>query len=102
MKFTIEKEPESIVKVEGEIDHFNIDPLARAVKNLLSQSNSLILDLRKTNYIDSAGVNMIFFAAKSAGEKSGTIKLIVKSREVRRILEIASMDKMVNISIKNS
>lgn len=102
MKFIVKKEPESIVQVEGEVDHFNIDPLAAAVNKLLSRSNNLILDLTKSNYIDSACVNMIFFAAKSAQAKGGKVKLIISSREVRRILEIAGADKMPNISIQNS
>ena len=77
-----------MVLVEGEVDHFNIGPLAGEVNKLLSQSNNLILDLTKSNYIDSAGVNMIFFAAKSAGASGGGIKLIISSREIKRILEI--------------
>jgi len=102
VKFTVKKGPESIVQVEGEVDHFNIEPLANEVKMLLSQSNNLILDLTKSGYIDSAGVNMIFFAAKSAGDKGGNIRLIVRSKEIRRILEIAGADKMGNISIQSS
>lgn len=101
MKISIKKQPIPIIKVSGEIDHYTAGPVEQAIRDILLESNKLILDFSDSKYLDSAGVNLVFFASKSIYEKNGHVALVIKSPGVKRILEIAGVDAMPNVTIFN-
>lgn len=96
-----EKEkPIPTIVILGEIDHYNCFKAESVVKKLLEKGEPvLILDLSQVSYMDTAGVSMVFTTAKQIIERHGELRLVLPPGNVRRILEIAGVDKLPNTKI---
>jgi anti-anti-sigma factor len=63
--------------------------LLRAVTN---QDHGLVLDLRDTTYLDSAGVNIIFELAERLSARQQRLAAVVPDRAIiERVLELVNM-----------
>lgn len=60
-------------------------------------NNSLILDLSATKYCDSSGLSAILMANRLCKDSSGEFTLIGLNPTVRKMIEIAQLDKVLNI-----
>ena len=95
LEITESAEPIPTVKVKGEIDHFNCARAEAVVKRLLDiDANILIIDLTKLEYLDTAGVAMIFWTAKKLYDRGGQLRIVIPPGNVRRILEMAGIDSL--------
>lgn len=94
------KKPIPTVIIVGEIDHYNCIKAEAVVKKILEEGHRvLIIDLTQVSYMDTAGVSMIFTTAKHIIEREGELRLVLPPGNVRRILEIAGIDKLPNTKI---
>lgn len=92
--------PVPTISIAGEIDHFNCSQVELAVKRLLVQAaDLLVIDLSEVRYLDSAGVAMVFWTAKTLIDHGGRLRLVVVGGDVRRILELAGVDKLDGVDI---
>jgi anti-anti-sigma factor len=57
-----------------------------------------ILDLGKTEYIDSSALGMILLLKEHAGTHSASVQIKNVSDEIKNILDIANFDKLFSIS----
>lgn len=97
------KEPIPTVVVMGEIDHYNCFKAEAVIKKLLEEAKAvLIIDLSQLSYMDTAGVSLIFTTAKKIIERDGELRIVLPPGNVRRILEIAGIDKLPNTKIFKS
>lgn len=93
-------EPIPTVKVTGEIDHFNCPRAEAVVKRLLDKKPAaIVIDLTRVDYIDTAGVAMIFWTAKRLYDRDGHLYVVVPVGNVRRILEMAGIDSIPATSV---
>lgn len=92
LEITESRQPIPTVKVAGEIDHFNCSRAEAAVKRVLDEDiKTLVIDMAQVEYVDTAGVAMIFWTAKSMVDRDGSLRLVVPEGNVRRILEMAGV-----------
>lgn len=95
MKISVELKKVPVVKVEGEIDHFEAPNLKAEMARFVEQGERyLILDLSDVSYIDSGGVTVLFWAMHEMRPEGGKLALIVSGREVRSILDLVSIPQI--------
>jgi anti-sigma B factor antagonist len=81
------------VKATGEVDLSNIDQLRSALDSAIGRSpKGLIIDLRDTVYIDSAGVAVVVSAYRRINKAGGVLALVrPASPAVRRVLDLIGL-----------
>lgn len=60
--------------------------------------NELIFDLSKTKYCDSSGLSAILVANRLCRDTNGSFDLCGLQANVQKMIEIAQLDKVLNIS----
>ena len=82
----------AVVEIHGEMD---IDAAPRAKEIMLGLLGegyrNLIVNLRKTDYIDSTGLGMLIGILRRAREHGGAIRLVAPPNHVRRLFEITRL-----------
>jgi anti-anti-sigma factor len=82
-----------VARLEGEVDltrapTIRVD-LLRAVEN---HDHGLVIDLRDTTYLDSAGVNVIFELAERLSSRQQVLAAVVPDRAiVERVIALVNM-----------
>jgi anti-anti-sigma factor len=88
-------DPIPMITIAGEIDHFNCGQAESVVKRLLEvDSNKLVINLTELEYLDTAGVAMIFWTAKRLFDRGGQLRIVIPPGNVRRILEMAGIGNL--------
>lgn len=86
-----------IAAVEGEIDGSNVSELTDAVQTMLTnRSEALVIDLARTTYIDSAGINLLFTLRTEMAQRQQRLHLVVApASPIARMLSISGLDATV-------
>jgi anti-anti-sigma factor len=82
-----------VARLEGEVDLTRAPTirveLLRAVEN---RDHGLVIDLRETTYLDSAGVNIIFELAERLSSRQQLLAAVVPDRAiVERVISLVNM-----------
>lgn len=88
-----------VATVSGEIDGSNASEVRRAVAdNVPAEASVLVLDLERTSYVDSAGVELIFELARRLTARRQVLSLVVPPGSgVRRVLEICDVGSVARL-----
>ena len=78
-----------VVVVKGEIDIATAPMLDKALAKF--SKKEVFLDLRKTEFMDSAGMGVLHRAANWAGEEGWTLSLTGPRPNVRRVLSLTNL-----------
>ena len=82
----------AVARLSGEIDASNADATFAAVEKALSeQPQGLILDLSGLDYLDSAGVRLLFKLSHNAPADSILRAVVPPAAPIRRVLELANV-----------
>ena len=87
------------VFLEGDIDHHS----ARRIRNridtkvFIQRPDELILDLSGVCFMDSSGLGLILGRYAKAVELGITFKVANPNRDVRRILDLADTERLIEI-----
>lgn len=89
--------PESVsCEVEGRLDVHQASQLRAALAEAQSNgAKEISLDLSKVEFMDSAGLAAVVSGLKQARSKGGELYLVNPSSQVRRILELTLLDKVI-------
>ena len=63
-----------------------------------SANNLIVLDMSQTKYCDSSGLSAILIANRLCKDTSGSFHLAGLQPEVLKLLQIAQLDKVLNLS----
>jgi anti-anti-sigma factor len=87
----------AVAAIEGEIDSSNVQEIAERIRAMLSnRSTVLIVDLRQTRYIDSAGINLLFALGTELKSRQQQLLLVVDPQSgIARMLSITGLDAAV-------
>lgn len=91
---------ESILVVEGEIDHASVGALTAAFQVILDRNSStLLLDLSKVTYMDSAGLSALYELAEKAKDRR-PVEITRVSSFLWRVSEVAGLtvDERVHVA----
>ncbi|OHD67241.1 MAG: hypothetical protein A2W19_07900 [Spirochaetes bacterium RBG_16_49_21] len=88
----------TILKLNGDIDYFNVSELKNAIFKLINNNTrSIILDLKDVDYMDSSGIGLIVTAYKVMNNYQGTIGLLHVHDEILALLKLATVDVILKI-----
>jgi anti-anti-sigma factor len=87
----ITREGVRVARLRGEIDLSNADSTYAALEDAFADHpEGLVLDLSELDYVDSAGVRLLFKLAQAGSEKADCLRAVVpRTAPIRRVLELA-------------
>ncbi len=85
-----------IARVRGEIDLSNADQVLHSLEDAADEAApGLVVDLRELEYLDSAGVRLLFQAARSVADAGGRfVAVVAPESPARRVLELAEASSL--------
>jgi anti-sigma B factor antagonist len=88
------------LSVRGEIDLATVGVVRRHAHDQIAlHGPSLVLDLVRTSFMDSSGLQLIEALRQRTAEQGGALVLVVATYGVRRLLEIAPPSDDVRILV---
>ncbi len=89
---------EITVSVTGRFDFSVHQEFRDAYINHTGAGLSFILDLSRTEYMDSSALGMVLLLREHAGGDNARVTIRNASADVSKILRIANFDKLLNMS----
>lgn len=88
-----------VIHVKGKFDFGLVQQFRQSYADLNDHAETVVVDFRETEYIDSCALGMLLNMRKSVGVGVGekNFHLINCRPEIRNILEIARFDKLFHI-----
>lgn len=87
-----------VAVIEGEVDLSNAEAVHRSlVQAVTSDVQGLVVDLRGLQYLDSAGIRLLFQLAGQLRERRQQLRVVADGTPVRRVLELVSLEDTVPI-----
>jgi anti-sigma B factor antagonist len=82
-----------IAALQGEVDSSNVAEIGERMHSLLTnRSTALVVDLTRTTYLDSAGINLLFELASALEHRQQRLRVVVPpTSHVARMLGIAGL-----------
>lgn len=84
--------------ISGRFDFSVHQELRKATEKISSAVKRVIVDLRATDYVDSSALGMLLVLRDKIGTNKENVRIINASPEVKKILEIASFDKLFTLA----
>jgi anti-anti-sigma factor len=88
-----------VVRVKGEIDASNAPGVTAEIVGMLAgHPGGLVIDLTRTEYLDSAGIRMLFDLRGRVEASGSVIALTVPANSpTRQVLSIAEVEQLIPI-----
>ena len=85
-----------IARVHGEVDASNARELGGRLRAMVSnRSETMVVDLSPTTYIDSAGLNMLFALAEEMRSRQQRLVLVIaEDSPIARMVTITGLDQV--------
>ncbi|MEI3535489.1 MAG: STAS domain-containing protein [Bacilli bacterium] len=98
MSLNIEKNFSDVntIVLSGRLDTVTAPQLEAELEKILSNSDTLVLDMANLEYISSAGLRVILKAQKVMNTK-GTMKLIHVGESIMEVFDITGFSDFLNI-----
>ena len=86
----------AVITLPGEIDVNNAELVREELLSVLDHGATLLVaDLSKTTFCDSAGVSALVQTFRRATESGSSMRLVVATPAVQRVLSITGVDRLV-------
>ena len=89
-----EQQGHTVVALEGEIDLEQAGAVRKALLESLKKGRNVLVDLSKVTYIDSSGIASLVEGLQVARRQRSELALVSVNQRVRRVLELARLDKV--------
>jgi anti-anti-sigma factor len=86
------------IKISGRFDFSVHQEFRKATEKISSAVKQVIVDLRATDYVDSSALGMLLVLRDKIGSSKQNVRIINANPEVKKILEIASFDKLFTLA----
>ena len=88
-----------VARLGGEIDLSNADTIGAAIETAFAQEGiGLVLDLTDVEYLDSAGVRLLFRIARSSTSRGWAMRAVVPEQSsIRRVLDLADIENVIGL-----
>ena len=87
---------ETVIEVVGRLDTITAPALDKTINEDIGDAKNLVLDLKGTEYISSAGLRVLLSAQKKM-QKSGSMKVINVCEEVMEVFEMTGFADILTI-----
>jgi anti-sigma B factor antagonist len=81
----------------AELDAGNAAEFKRDIAAVLEANANVVLDLNSLRFIDSSGLGSFLSCLRKVNAKGGDLKLCRLSKQVRTVLELVRMHRMLDI-----
>lgn len=85
-----------VARVEGDLDLATSPELERTLAQA-DAGNRLVVDLGGCTFLDSSAIRVLAARARASAAAGGNLALVVSDPGVRRVLEIAAVDRMLEL-----
>jgi anti-sigma B factor antagonist len=94
----VKREPESItVAVAGEVDLDTAPQLREKLMELAEETDHVVLDLARLDFIDSTGLAALLAGHKRLDEAGGRLELANPPRMLVKMLKLVGLDGVLNV-----
>ncbi|WP_044641155.1 STAS domain-containing protein [Risungbinella massiliensis] len=104
MNFVVKELPETSVgptiAVEGEIDVYTAPQLREKLLPLCATEQTVTVNLREVEYIDSTGLGVLIGAYKAQRSVGGKLVLVGMNQRLQRLFRITGLDEVMEIEQK--
>ena len=98
MTFEIKKNAEeTIIKIVGRLDTTTAPDLGKTINEDIADTENLVLDFKKLEYISSAGLRVLLSAQKKM-QKLGAMKLTNVCEDVMEVFEMTGFSDIFTIA----
>ena len=87
-----------VAAVAGEIDIASVAQLRERLYELAGNGGTLIVDLNRVTFIDSAGLGALVGTARRAAENGGSLYAVCAQPQPRRLLWLTGVDKRIPLA----
>ena len=84
-----------IAAVTGEIDISTVAQLRERLFELADNGGTLIVDLDRVTFIDSAGLGALVGTSRRAAERGGTLRAVCTQPQTRKLLWMTGVDRRI-------
>lgn len=85
------------ISVSGRFDFGIHQQFREATAVSADNVKQIVLDLSKTDYLDSSALGMLLVLREKVGENKNAVRILNAKPDVVKILEIANFDKLFSI-----
>lgn len=91
---------QTTIRVSGNIELPEVDDLRMVINDVAERSPAgFVIDMSDVQYIDSAGISALIFAYRKVCTSGGQLALVVKNRNVRRVLDLTRLETLPGMHI---
>ena len=87
-----------IVAVTGEIDISTVTRLRECLSEVADSGRTLIVDLNRVTFIDSAGLGALVGAYRRANARGGSLHVVCARQATRRLLWLTGVDRRIPLA----
>ena len=87
-----------IVAVSGDIDISTVARLRERLSGLADGGGTLIVDLNRVTFIDSAGLGALVGAARRAAARGGSLHAVCARPQTRKLLWLTGVDRRIPLA----
>ncbi len=87
---------EYVISISGDFDFNQVKPFRQSYEGIPHTAHTIVIDFRKTDYMDSSGLGMLIKLRKYFGS-GADIRLRTANPQVMNILEIARFGEQFKI-----
>lgn len=85
------------IEIKGKFDFNFVQDFRNAYSNIEGSLDTVVVDLRETDYMDSSALGMLLNMQKSLSGKVNKIKISNCRPQIKKILQISRFDKKFDI-----
>ena len=87
------------IRMPEEVDHHVSEEICRNADHVILESrvNQVVFDFEETRFMDSSGIGILIGRYKLMSCFGGKVYVIHPDKQIRRMLEMSGMQKMVEI-----
>ena len=88
-----------IAYLSGELDHHSAEYIRVKLDYYIdtSTSKNLIFDFKNVSFMDSSGIGIIIGRNKKVSLKGGQVYIVNLNKTIKKVIELAGVDKIVKI-----
>lgn len=86
---------EIVFWLEGEIDLANAAVVDEEIRTALDDESRIVIDMSRTDYIDSAGLRLLFTLAKSVGDRLSIV--LPEDSPLQRVMSMVGLTQVVTL-----
>ena len=87
-----------IAAVTGDIDISTVPQLRERLFELVDNGATLIVDLNRVTFIDSAGLGALVGAARRAAAHGGSLHAVCSRPQIRKLLWLTGVDRRIPLA----